>query len=95
MHANWGVEDQMPSARYVTCKGILMGQGKEERQRCLAPFDLEFQFSFRILDGIPRRNFIEYHAKNHAGYNAAWKYHCAYGLGSETEPSNEIHPAFR
>ena len=36
----------------------------------------------------------EFWAKNHAGYNAAWKYHCTYGKGSETEPAYERHPAF-
>ena len=41
------------------------------------------------------RQFLKEHwAKKHAGYNAAWKYHCTYGNGSETEPTYERHPAF-
>ena len=42
-----------------------------------------------------RRLFAEYHAKFNVGYNAAFKYHCTYGHGSELEPSYEIHPAYR
>ena len=42
-----------------------------------------------------RRNYIEYHAKAYAGYNAAWKYHCCYQEGDVEVPTNVMHKAYQ
>jgi hypothetical protein len=53
----------------------------------------ERQESWRYVQA--RRLWAEYQAKMEVNYNAAWRYHCTYGNGSETPPFYEIHPAYR
>jgi len=40
------------------------------------------------------RGFYELKAKEHAGYNAAWKYHCTYEDLWGAAPENNEHPAY-
>jgi hypothetical protein len=44
------------------------------------------------------KGFMEVKAKAHAGYNAAWKYHCTYrtkpGYGEESAQTDHRHPAY-
>ena len=44
---------------------------------------------------LQRRNWAEYNAKKKVKYNAAWRYHCTYGKGSDEMPTYVKHPAFR
>jgi len=38
--------------------------------------------------------FVEYTAKDHAGYNAAWTYWCTYASHGDAVPTNTVHPAY-
>ena len=42
-----------------------------------------------------RRGFREWKAKEHAGYNAAFKYHCTYQDKYGESPTNIVHDAYR
>jgi len=39
--------------------------------------------------------FIEFKAKQHVGYNAAFRYHCTYQNKYGSNPQNHVHPAFQ
>ena len=41
------------------------------------------------------RGFVELKAKEYAGYNAAWKYHCTYEATYGPNPANYTHPAYQ
>ncbi len=58
-------------------------------------FEKECSESWNMVMSDSRRKWSEYKAKEHVKYNAAWKYHCTYGRGSEEVPSYEKHPAYR
>ena len=84
---------------FVCSDGYVYGNTEQDVEtRAVAALqhaeDMEFLVSDFIMTSSLRRNFMEYHAKAFAGYNAAWRYHCTYGQGSESEPNNKFHPAF-
>ena len=54
---------------------------------------LEVEKSKSLYKG--RRGFREMMAKEHAGYNAAFKYHCTYKGIYGDNPTNIIHDAYR
>ena len=71
------------------CDAILSIASEIKRQA----IDEEFSKSWKYVRA--RRNWTEYQAKKKVNYSAAWRYHCTYGNGSESEPTYEKHPAYR
>ena len=71
------------------CDAILSIASEIKRQA----IDEEFSKSWKYVRA--RRNWTEYQAKKKVNYSAAWRYHCTYGNGSESEPTYKKHPAYR
>jgi len=53
---------------------------------------LELNTSWNIY--LRDRGLIELKAKEYAGYNAAFRYHCTYQLEFGANPQDHVHPAF-
>ncbi len=43
----------------------------------------------------PNRAYMELKAKEHAGYNACWRYHCTYQKSFGANPQRLLHPAYQ
>nr|MBO6295491.1 hypothetical protein [Schwartzia sp. (in: firmicutes)] len=58
-----------------------------------AAINLEIQVGGAVE--AAKRKFSEFKAKQVAGHNAAYRYHCTYQEGTNATPENCIHPAFQ
>lgn len=44
---------------------------------------------------MDNRGFRELKAKEHIGFNAAYRYHCSYRLKYGDNPKHVVHPAYK
>ena len=69
---------------------------EEAKQRATTKVQMAEEDEFEMSDLVTANDhgFIELKAKAHAGYNAAWKYHCMYESEFGPNPVNHRHPAY-